>query len=61
MIADYIVYFSTLLREEQYEHLFIIFIFLFVLIGVCFLLGFLKLKFIDESKNTIFQRFLRKI
>lgn len=61
MIANYIIYFSTLLKEEQDEHLFMIFIFLFVLIGFCFLLGFLKLRFMDESKNTTFQRFLRNI
>lgn len=61
MIANYIIYFSTLLKEEQDEHLFMIFIFLFVLIGICFLLGFLKLRFMDESKNTTFQRFLRNI
>ena len=61
MIANYIIYSSTLLKEEQDEHLFMIFIFLFVLIGFCFLLGFLKLRFMDESKNTTFQRFLRNI
>lgn len=61
MITNYLIYFNTLTRFEQGKQLSIILIFLFVLLIVISFLAFLKIKFSDKTKKTLFQKFLKKI
>lgn len=61
MIANYIIYFNTLTRVEQSKQLSIILIFLLVLLIVVSFLTFFKIKFSDETKETLFQKFLKKL
>ena len=61
MITNYLIYFNTLSRIEQSRQLSIILIFLFVLLILSFFLAFLKFKFSDESKENLFQKFLKKL
>ena len=61
MIANYIIYFNTLTRVEQSKQLSIILVFLLVLLIVVSLLAFFKIRFYDETKETLFQRFLKKL
>mgnify|MGYP001857106357 CR=1 FL=1 len=52
MIANYLIYFNTLTEAEQDKQLFIILIFLFVLLIVCSIFTFLKIKFSDKTKKN---------
>ena len=61
MIANYIIYFNTLTRVEQSKQLYLILLFLFVLFIVVSFLVFLKIKFSYETKETLFQKFLKKL
>ena len=61
MITNYLIYFNTLTRVEQGKQLSIILTFLFVLLIVVSILVFLKIKFSDETKENIFQKFLKKL
>ena len=61
MIANYIIYFNTLKRVEQTKQLSLILLFLFVLLIVVSFLVFLKIKFSDETKENLFQKFLKKL
>lgn len=61
MIANYIIYFNNLTRVEQSKQLSIILVFLLVLLIVVSLLAFFKIRFYDETKETLFQRFLKKL
>ena len=61
MIANYIIYFDTLTRIEQSKQLSLILLFLFVLLIIVSFLVFLKIKFSDETKENLFQKFLKKL
>lgn len=61
MITNYLIYFNTLTRVEQSKQLSIILTFLFVLLIVVSILLFLKIKFSDETKENLFQKFLKKL
>lgn len=61
MITNYLIYFNTLTRVEQSKQLSIILTFLFVLLIVASILVFLKIKFSDETKENLFQKFLKKL
>ena len=61
MITNYLIYFNTLTRVEQGKQLSIILTFLFVLLIVVSILLFLKIKFSDETKENLFQKFLKKL
>ncbi len=61
MITNYLIYFNTLTRVEQSKQLSIILTFLFVLLIVVSILVFLKIKFSDETKENLFQKFLKKL
>lgn len=61
MISNYIIYFNTLTRIEQGKQLSIILVFLLVLLIVVSLLAFLKIRFSDETKETLFQKFLKNL
>ena len=61
MISNYIIYFNTLTRIEQSKQLSIILLFLLGLLIVVSFLAFLKFKFSDETKENLFQKFLKKL
>ena len=61
MITNYLIYFNTLTKVEQGKQLSIILTFLFVLLIVVSILLFLKIKFSDETKENLFQKFLKKL
>lgn len=61
MITNYLIYFNTLTKVEQGKQLSIILTFLFVLLIVASILVFLKIKFSDETKENLFQKFLKKL
>lgn len=61
MITNYLIYFNTLTKVEQGKQLSIILTFLFVLLIVVSILLFLKIKFSDETKENLLQKFLKKL
>ena len=61
MISNYLIYLNILPEEEKNKTLLILLIILFFLLAFCGFLEFLKLEFLDETQNSLFQRFLRKL
>lgn len=61
MISNHLIYLATLSKDERLKQMFITLLFFIILIGISGLLKFLKLKFMDENKKSLFQSFLRKI
>lgn len=61
MISNYLIYLNSLPNEQKNEQLLILLAFFIVLFLICIFLDFLKRKFRDENKNTLFQRFLKML
>lgn len=61
MITNYFIYLMNLPKEEQVKQILILLAFFTILIVFCLFLKFLKLKFLDETKDSLFQRFLRRL
>ena len=74
MITNYIIYLNTLSNIEKDKQISIIFIFLekdkqisiififfIIILLICGILYLIKKKFLKENKNTIFQKFLKKL
>lgn len=61
MISNYFIYLSALPKDEKLKQILIILAFFLILFSICCFLEFLKLKFIDETKNTWIQKFLKKL
>lgn len=61
MISNYIIYLNTLEEIEKNRYLLYIAIFFIVILLICGILYVIKNKFLDETKNTSFQRFLKKL
>lgn len=61
MITNYLIYLNVLPEEERTKQILIMFLFLLFLLIVCGFLKFLKSKFMDENKNSLFQKFLKKL
>lgn len=61
MIANYFIYLINLPKEEQVKQIFILLAFFSILIVICFVLKFLKLRFLDETKDSLFQRFFKSL
>lgn len=61
MNLNYLIYLSTLSKEEKFNQICIILIFFLVLLALCGILKFVKSNFMDETKNSLFQRFLKKL
>ena len=61
MISNYFIYLSTLSKDEKLKQVLIILTFFLILFAVCCFLEFLKLKFTDKTKNSLFQKFLKKL
>ena len=61
MISNYIIYLSTLSNTEKNNYLLYIAIFFITILLICGILTFIKNKFIDNNKNTLFQKILKKL
>ena len=61
MISNYIIYLSTLANIEKNNYLLYIAIFFITILLICGILTFIKNKFIDNNKNTLFQKILKKL
>lgn len=61
MIGNYIIYLNTLEEIEKNRYLLYIAIFFIVILLICGILYMIKNKFLDKTKNTSFQRFLKKL
>ena len=61
MITNYFIYLMNLPKEEQVKQILILLAFFTALIDICFVLKFLKLKFLDETKDSLFQRFFKSL
>lgn len=61
MISNYIIYLNTLTTVERNKYLVYITLFFTVILLFCGILYLIRNKFLDKNKNTLFQRFLRKL
>lgn len=61
MISNYFIYLSTLPKDEKLKQILIILAFFLILFAICCFLEFLKLKFKDKTKNSLFQKFLKNL
>lgn len=61
MFSNYLIYLNSLPNEQKNEQLLILLTFFIVLFLICVFLDFLKKKFRDETKDTMFQRFLKML
>lgn len=61
MIANYWVYLNALPNEEKMRQIFILVFFFGILLVICCLLKFLKLKFTNKNQNSLFQNFFKEI
>ena len=61
MITNYLIYLNTLSKEAKFEQFFMILAFFLIILAICGILKFLKTKFIDENKNSLFQKFLKSL
>lgn len=61
MMSNYIIYLNTLTKTEKNKYLLYIALFFLLILLICGILYFVKNKFSDKSKNTLFQRFLDKL
>lgn len=61
MFANYLIYFYTLSEEQKMKHFFMMLIFFLILFAICGILKILKLKYLDDTKDSPFQRFLKKL
>ena len=61
MVSNYCIYLCTLPIEKRWEQILVLLGFFFVLTILCIFLKFLKTKFLDNNKNSLFQRFLKKL
>ncbi len=61
MMSNYIIYLNTLTTVERNKYLLYIVLFFTVILLFCGVLYLIKKKFLNRSKNTLFQRFLKKL
>lgn len=61
MITNYLIYLMSLPKEERIKQILIMLAFFLLLLSICGLLKLLKTKFLDENKNSLFQKFLKKL
>ena len=61
MITNYLIYLISLPKNEQLKQIIILLVFFTILISICFILKFLKIKFLNENKDSLFQKFLKRL
>lgn len=61
MFMNYLIYFNTLSKQQKLEQVLITLISFFILFIICEFLEFLKLKYLDDTKDSLFQRFLKRL
>ena len=61
MLSNYYIYLMTLPKEEAIKQIFLILAFFVIMLAICGFLKYLKFKYMDKNKNTLFQKFLKKL
>lgn len=61
MFTNYLIYFNILSEEQKSRQIFIVLIYFFILFAIGSFLEFLKLQYSDNTKNSLFQKFLKKL
>lgn len=61
MITNYLIYLIHLPKEERIKQILIMLAFFLLLLTICGILKLLKVKFLDENKDSLFQNFLKKL
>lgn len=61
MFTNYLIYFNLLSEEQKLEQVFIILTYFFILFAFCGFLEFLKLQYLDNTKDSLFQKFFKKL
>lgn len=61
MFSNYIIYLNTLSNTEKNKYLLYMAIFFITILFICGILYIIKNKFLDTTKNTLFQKILRKL
>ena len=61
MITNYLIYLLNLPKEKQVKQILILLAFFATLFIIGVFLKFLKLKFLDETKDSLFQKFLKRL
>ena len=61
MITNYLIYLLNLPKEKQVKQILILLAFFTTLLVIGIFLKFLKIKFLDENKNSLFQKFLKRL
>lgn len=61
MVTNYLIYLINLPKEERIKQILIMLAFFLLLLTICGILKLLKVKFLDENKDSLFQRFLKKV
>ncbi len=59
MLTNYWIYFYTLSKEQQLRQIAIIIVALLAINAICVFLTFLKTKYLDNTKSSLFQKFLK--
>ena len=61
MFTNYFIYLNTISKEEQIKQILILLASFAILLSICGILKFIKWKFINKTKNNIFQKFLKQL
>ena len=61
MITNYLIYLFNLPKENQVKQILILLSFFTTLLVIGIFLKFLKIKFLDKNKNSLFQKFLKRL
>lgn len=61
MITNYWIYLNVLPKEEKTKQILILLSFFLILLAIAGFLKFLKIKFMNAEKNSLFQRFLKML
>ena len=61
MMMNYLIYFISLPKDKQVQQIIILLTFFTFVISICFILKFLKTKFLNNNKDSMFQKFLKKL
>lgn len=61
MITNYLIFLMNLPKDERIKQLLIMLAFFLLLVTICGVLKLLKTKFFDESKDSLFQKILKRL
>lgn len=61
MITNYWIYLNVLPEKEKTKQIFILLLFFLILLAISGFLKFLKMKFTNKNKDSLFQKFLKML